>query len=84
MTTQVNVYEAKTQLSALLTQVEKGEDVIIARHGRPVAKIIPFTDKPIRRQPGYWKGKVWMADDFDEMDEEQLREWYEVPVFPEQ
>lgn len=84
MTTQVNVYEAKTKLSALLAQVEAGEDVVIARHGKPVARIVPFADQPVQRKPGTWKGRVWMADDFDEMDEETLREWYEGPVFPEQ
>lgn len=76
MTTLVNVYEAKTKLSALLAQVESGEDVIIARHGRPVAKLVPFTDKPVQRKPGAWKGKVWIADDFDEIDEEIWGDWY--------
>lgn len=83
MTTQVNVYEAKTTLSALLARVEEGEDVIIARHGRPVAKLVPFTEKPVQRKPGYWKGKGWVADDFDEVDEELWREWYaEDPLNP--
>ena len=79
MTTQVNVYEAKTKLSSLLALVEAGEDVVIARHGRPVAKLVPFTETPVRRVPGGWKGKVWIADDFDEMDEQSLNDWYGAP-----
>src|SRR2546430_3626799 len=66
VTVQVNVYEAKTQLSKLLEQVEAGEDVVIARNGKPVAKLVRADAPPPRRVPGAWKGKVWMADDFDE------------------
>ncbi|MGH8776775.1 MAG: type II toxin-antitoxin system Phd/YefM family antitoxin [Jiangellaceae bacterium] len=79
-TTQVNVYEAKSTLSALLARVEAGEDVVIARHGRPVARLVPVESKPVRRKPGAWKGKGWIADDFDVLDEQTVRDWYEGPV----
>ena len=61
----VNVHEAKTHLSRLLESVEAGEEVVIARAGRPVARLIKATT-PVQRRPGTWAGKVNMADDFDE------------------
>lgn len=61
----VNVHEAKTHLSRLLENVEAGEEVVIARAGRPVARLIKATT-PVQRRPGTWAGKVNMADDFDE------------------
>jgi prevent-host-death family protein len=63
---QVNVHEAKTHLSRLLEEVEAGEDVVIARNGRPVARVVPFRTGG-KRQPGAWRGKVHIQDDFDEL-----------------
>lgn len=67
MSIQVNVLEAKTQLSRLLDRAEAGEEVIIARAGHPVVRLVPITtgalDAP--RVLGVLKGKGWMADDFD-------------------
>ncbi len=77
---QVNIYEAKTQLSKLLEEVEGGTEVVIARNGRPIARLVPLqrgTGK--RRVPGAWAGKVWIADDFDDPGgeyEEIIDEWY--------
>lgn len=68
MQMQVNVYEAKTQLSKLLQQVEGGDEIIIARRGKPVARLVPVQRAPVRRVPGAWKDKVWMSPDFDEPD----------------
>ena len=76
MPKQVNIYEAKTQLSALLSDVEHGEDVVIARNGRPVARLTRIADSPALRTPGAWRGKVRMSDDFDELDEQTLADWY--------
>ncbi len=61
----VNVHEAKTHLSRLLEAVERGEDVIIARAGKPVARLVPIQSVRTRR-PGAWKGRITVADDFDE------------------
>jgi prevent-host-death family protein len=66
----INVHEAKTQLSRLLERVERGEEIVIARAGKPVAKLIPYTAAKEPRKPGGWEGKVWIADDFDELPEE--------------
>lgn len=65
VTVQVNVYEAKTQLSRLLDQVAVGEDVVIARAGRPVARLVPYVRPTSPRRPGGWRGRVEVADDFD-------------------
>jgi len=61
----VNVHEAKTQLSALLKRVEGGEEIVIARSGQPIAKLVPLTAPEKPRQPGVWKGQMWIAEDFD-------------------
>ena len=62
---QVNVQEAKTQLSRLLGLVEAGEEVVIARYGKPVAKLVRVTPPAPRRLPGTWAGAIEMSDDFD-------------------
>ncbi len=63
----VNVYEAKTRLSQLLDLAASGEEVIIARAGRPMAKLIPYQIQHKSRKAGCWKGKVKIAKDFDEL-----------------
>ncbi|GAC1331015.1 MAG: hypothetical protein NVSMB13_19260 [Mycobacteriales bacterium] len=65
MTVQVNVYDAKAQLSRLLDQVAAGEDVVIARAGRPVARLVPYVRPTSPRQPGAWRDRVQLAEDFD-------------------
>lgn len=79
MEKQVNVYEAKTQLSKLLEQVEAGDEIVIARNGKPVARLVPAQRRKSPRVPGGWEGKVWMADDFDDPGgeyDEIIDEWY--------
>jgi len=61
--TVVNTHEAKTQLSRLLLLVEKGEEVVIARSGRPVARLVPFAEKD--RVPGRLKGRLETDESFD-------------------
>lgn len=65
MTRVVNVHEAKTHLSRLLEAVEQGEEVVIARAGKPVARLVATRTHGSRR-PGVWKGRVIIADDFDD------------------
>jgi prevent-host-death family protein len=68
MTERVNVYEAKTHLSQLLDRAAAGEEIVIARAGRPVARLVALSDASSRlRVPGAWRGKVSIADDFDEL-----------------
>lgn len=73
-----NVAEAKTQLSRLLGEVEAGEDVVIARAGRPVARLVRFEEEPPKRRIGHLKGKIWLADDWDspETNEAIARDFY--------
>ena len=59
----VNVHEAKTHLSRLLERVEAGEEVILARNGKPVAKLVPVGR--VRRRPGGMKGRIRMSRNFD-------------------
>jgi prevent-host-death family protein len=71
----INVYEAKTQLSQLLTRAEAGEEIVIARNGRPVARLVPIAAHP-KRTPGRFKGQFVIADDFDDFTEQDERDWY--------
>ena len=65
---QVNIHEAKTHLSRLLERVENGEEIVIGRAGKPIAKLVPYRAVNEPRKPGGWEGRVWIADDFDETD----------------
>jgi prevent-host-death family protein len=64
---QVNIHEAKTQLSRLLEEVEGGERVVIARAGEPVAVLSPYTAAPRRRRLGLFAGEATMHANFDEL-----------------
>ncbi len=61
-----NVHEAKTHLSKLLMRVMSGEQIIIAKAGKPVAILSPFTEMPIQRVPGNDAGKVVIKSNFDD------------------
>ena len=71
----VNVHQAKTQLSRLLARVEAGEDVVIARRGEPVARLVGCKPRS-KRQPDVLKGKVIIPESFlDPLSEEELAAW---------
>jgi len=71
----VNVHKAKTNLSRLLAQVEAGEEVIIARRGRPVARLVSYNPR-VKRQPDILKGKIVIPDNFfDPLPETELKAW---------
>jgi prevent-host-death family protein len=61
----VNLYVAKTQLSDLVERAAGGEEIVIAKAGVPMARLMPLAAKARIRQPGGWEGRVWMAPDFD-------------------
>ena len=65
MAVQVNIYEAKTRFSKLISQAIAGEEIIIAKSGKPVAKLVPFEKPPQDRKPGTAQDKIIIADDFD-------------------
>lgn len=62
----VNMHEAKTHLSRLVERAAAGEDIVIGEAGRPVARLVPYVGRTEPRKPGGLKGKIWIADDFDE------------------
>ena len=61
----VNIHEAKTHLSRLIERVEAGEEVVIARAGRPVARLVPIERRTQKRVLGGLHGRIWLAPDWD-------------------
>lgn len=71
-----NVHEAKTNLSKLLEKAANGEEVVIAKDGKPVAKIIPIAGGQKKRTPGKYKGKIHLKPEFfAPMTPEELKDW---------
>ena len=71
---QVNMHEAKAQLSRLGELACKGERVVIAKNGKPYLDLVPHQEERLRepRKPGALKGQIWMAPDFDETPQEVI------------
>ena len=69
-----NISDAKASLSKLIERAINGEEVIIGKSGKPVAKLVPYNLDTSPRQLGVgnWRGNIWMADDFDELPEDIL------------
>ncbi len=61
----VNIHEAKTHLSRLLDEVSRGEEITIAKAGKPIARLVPVTTSRPTRTPGFLRGKIRISDDFD-------------------
>lgn len=77
MSETVNMHQAKTSLSRLVERALAGEEIVIARNGEPLVKLVPVEKKREPRIPGRSKGKIWIAPDcFNPMTEEELEEWY--------
>jgi prevent-host-death family protein len=74
---EVNVYEAKTHLSRLLDRAEGGEEIVITRHGRPVARLGPLREQPRTRKLGRLRGRIRMSEDFDAPLPDELLEAFE-------
>ena len=72
---QVNIHAAKTQLSALIDDVAKGNPFVIAKSGKPLAKVTPFQEKAAPRF-GAMKGKMIIPDNFDRMIEDEIYEMF--------
>ena len=69
----VNIHQAKTHLSRLLERAAKGEQIIIGKAGKPVAKLVSYRPSEKPRKPGIWKGRVRIAEDFDSLPAEVER-----------
>jgi prevent-host-death family protein len=65
-----NISQAKAELSALIEAVQKGNEVIIAKAGKPVARLVPFRGPARPRTPGSMRGEIWIAPDFDVLPDE--------------
>lgn len=70
MTTQVNIYEAKTHLSDLVERAAGGEDIVIAKAGSPRVRLVPIHAPRRPRSPGGWEGRVQLTSDFDTVDDD--------------
>jgi prevent-host-death family protein len=62
---QVNMHEAKTHLSRLVEEAAAGKEIVIAKAGKPIAKLVPIESDLGPRRLGSLRGKIWLADDFD-------------------
>ena len=67
---QFNIGAAKKQWESLVERAAAGEEIVIARRGKPIAKLLPVTNTKEPRTPGGWEGRIWIAPDFDESDAE--------------
>lgn len=78
----VNVHAAKTQLSRLLERAESGEEIVIGRAGKPVAKLVPYVAERPKRVFGRLKGQIVVHGDFD-ADNEEIADLFEQSrIFP--
>jgi prevent-host-death family protein len=71
----VNMHQAKSSLSRLVERALAGEDVVIARNGEPLVRLVPLAKKREPRVPGRSKGRVWIAPDFHTLSEEDIEDW---------
>ena len=78
-----NIHEAKTHFSKLIDRVGEGEEIIIAKAGKPVARLVAYQEAaPPKRKPGSMKGKIKILPGFDELDKEIEKLFYEGPIEP--
>jgi prevent-host-death family protein len=63
----VGLFQAKSQFSAIICEVESGESIVVTKKGKPVARIVPFGSAAKPREFGFDQGRIWMAEDFNEL-----------------
>ncbi len=81
--TTVNIHEAKTYLSRFVDQAAAGEEIIIARAGKPVARLVPLEAAPQQRKLGWFKGRLNVSEEFDApLPEEALAGFADSPIEP--
>jgi len=78
--TVIDVHDTKSQFSKLVKCVAVGEVIIIAKAGKPVARLVPYEEP--KRKPGAWKGKIWISPDFDKVDRAMEPLFYEESFEP--
>jgi prevent-host-death family protein len=67
-----NIHEAKTHFSRLVERAAAGEEIIIGKAGKPIARLVPYKEAPPQRKPGSMKGKIRIAPDFDDLPDDVL------------
>lgn len=73
----INIHDAKTHFSKLINQALKGEEIIIARDGNPLIRLVPFTEEPQIRRSGQFKGIMIISEDFDApLPDDVLKQFY--------
>jgi prevent-host-death family protein len=73
----VSIYEAKTHLSQLVAELEQaGGEITVNRHGRPVAKIVPFGQRRAPRTPGAMRGEIHFTQGWDEFTDQDAKDWF--------
>lgn len=79
----INIHEAKTHLSRFIEKAAAGEEIIIAKAGKPIAKLVPLHDAPSSRNLGIFKGKLNVPEDFDTaLPEEALLQFQNADIEP--
>jgi prevent-host-death family protein len=78
MTEVVNMHQAKSSLSRLVERALGGEEIVIARNGEPLVKLVPVPKERKPRVPGRGKGKIWISPEF-EFNDEEITELFEGP-----
>lgn len=79
----INIQAAKTHLSRLVEQVAAGEEIVLAKAGKPMAKLVPYVPVRKPRQGGQFKGQIWEAPDCWEPDEDIIKLMTESPLYPQ-
>ncbi|MEO8098757.1 MAG: type II toxin-antitoxin system Phd/YefM family antitoxin [Acidobacteriota bacterium] len=79
-----NIHEAKTHFSKLVERAAAGEEIVIGKAGKPVARLVPYREAKAvpKRKPGIWEGKVRIPPDFDKPDKEFEALFYGGPIEP--
>lgn len=73
----VNIHAAKTHLSRLIEEAAAGEEIIIAKSGKPIARLCPLAPAARRRKLGILEGKIHIPDNFDELYADEIRDLFE-------
>lgn len=79
----MNIHEAKTHLSRLIERAAAGEEIVISKAGKPMAKLVPYAPPMAPRKGGFLAGQIWEAPDCWERDEELMKSLMEWPLFPD-
>lgn len=77
-----NIHQAKTNLSQLIQMALDGQNIIIAKSGKPIIKLEPIKEKLLPRKPGAWKSKIKISKDFDELPEDLLEMFTNPQIEP--